>query len=512
MTPESLETVILEIPARIADLAFRIAVPRDWHSAELPAEEVDFSSPGTFFPLLLTAAPWAAVALTVAARPGFENGTLQDWSLFLLDSQGIRPTSFGLAAIGNVKGLAGVGRQQQEGTWLEARFAFFEDGGRLVYLGLLAPEAISAPLDAVWRTAIETFVLERPQGQTVPVGPGLGISPERAAAPEPEPTPAPEAAAPVVPAAPQFTEADLGYYAKSGNLDTLDPEHPINARLRDQGVGFTPNLLESDLEARTARIGAGAMQSVIRVALGWHVIDDGRRTLLLDPAGKIQIHLHVIATEGRSADQILDSIEVEAMQSYPNPECRRFEDQGIWALMVRNILVNNEPVEQVHLLTRWMKDSAMLRARVTSDPESTRFAVNYACHILKSAEYGDPGDEDAEPEKASREQESEPQLADGPEWWKQAQRLERQDRLEEAEVLLRDRIPSLHCAIQIAELYRLRWMRLRASDAEKAGESRRRAANWARTYASWATSGGEGAALSLERDEFLSQLGPEPFE
>ncbi len=56
------DTVLLDIPARIADLAFRIGIPNDWVSHELPAEEVDFSSPGTFFPLLVATAPWAAVA------------------------------------------------------------------------------------------------------------------------------------------------------------------------------------------------------------------------------------------------------------------------------------------------------------------------------------------------------------------------------------------------------------------------------------------------------------------
>ncbi len=181
---EQPDVTILEIPAGIADLAFRIAVPRDWNSMEPPAEDVDFTEPTTFVPLLLAAAPWAAVVLTVAARPGFEDGTLQDWSLFLLDSQGIRPTAFGPETIGNVQGLAGVGRQQQEETSLEVRFAFFEDGGRLVHLGLLAPEAISAPLEAVWKTALRSFVLERSKGKTVPLGPGAGIMPEERPAAE----------------------------------------------------------------------------------------------------------------------------------------------------------------------------------------------------------------------------------------------------------------------------------------------------------------------------------------
>ena len=278
------DTILLDIPARIADLAFCIGIPADWISHDLPADEVDFSSPGTFFPLLVATAPWAAVALTVAARPGFEDGTLQDWSLFLLDSQGIRPTAFGPSTIGNVQGLAGVGRQQQEGTWLEARFAFFEDGGRLVHLGLLAPEAISASLDAVWRSAIQSFVLAEPQGQNAPLGPGMGISPE--------PVIDAEVNEPKAPQPSKFTDADLGYYAKSDDLATLDPEHPINARLRDQGVGFVPKVLETDLKAKTAMLGASAISATIRVALGWHVNDDGQRTLLLDPAGKVQISLH----------------------------------------------------------------------------------------------------------------------------------------------------------------------------------------------------------------------------
>ena len=61
-------------------------------------------------------------------------------------------------------------------------------------------------------------------------------------------------------------------------------------------------------------------------------------------------------------------------------------------------------------------------------------------------------------------------------------------------------------------MYRQRWIRLRESDPAKAAEARREAANWARTYASWPTSGGEGAALALARDEFLKQLGPAPLE
>lgn len=454
----------MNIPARIADLGCRMVIPEDWTVVELPPEEVDFSEPTAFFPLAIVAAPWAAVALTVAARPAFEDGTLQDWALYLLSSLEVRPTALGPIAIGQLRGLGGVGRQEQEGTGLAFRFAFFEDGGRLVQLGLLAPEAISGSLEGVWRRAVESFVLERPQGQTTPVGP--------------EPV--------------RFTDSDLGYYAKAEDAGTLDPAHPTNVRLREQGVGLPPSVLETDGEAKTAAIGAGAIGAVIRVAWGWFVVDDGKRTLVLDPEGKMQISLDVVGTGGREVEEILDDLQAEAAESYPKAEFLRLADSGIWGLAVRGIVVNGEAVEQLHMLTRWRKESGMLRARVTADAASMRYAADYADLILKSAEYEEG--------------------VDGPEWWQRAVRLERADRLEEAERLVKESIPSLHFAMQTAELYRLRWMRLRGAEPEKGTEARRRAAAWARQYASYATSGGEGAVLSRERDEFLESLGPEPLE
>jgi hypothetical protein len=392
MNPEAVESVQLVVPARIADLGCRLAVPRDWQAPELPPEEVDFNSPEAFFPLALVAAPWAAIVMTIAARPAFEDGTVQDWSLFLLNSQGIRPSALMPGRIGNLEGLVGIGRQEQEGTWLENRFAFFEDGGRLLYLGLFAPEAISSPLEGTWQTALRTFALDRPQGQTVPLVPGLAPPAARVmaaveeaaevASPEPETPEEEESASSAIP------ETELGFYAKSGDLATLDPEHPVNARLRDQGIGFVPNIIASDLKAKTATIGAGAIAALLQVALGWHVNDDGRRTLLLDPAGKIQISMNLVATNGRSPEQILDEIEAEAEQSYPHPEFSRFAQGGIWALRVGNIAINDEAIVQVHLLTAWAEESMMVRTRITADGESMRFAMNYAQLMLESAKFG----------------------------------------------------------------------------------------------------------------------------
>lgn len=95
-------------------------------------------------------------------------------------------------------------------------------------------------------------------------------------------------------------------------------------------------------------------------------------------------------------------------------------------------------------------------------------------------------------------------------WWSRALGLEREDRLAEAEALLRDAIPHLAFAAQIAELYAHRMRRLRASnDMAGAAQAYAKAQDWIRYYAGLATSGGEGTALSQERDAFLAALGAE---
>lgn len=85
--------------------------------------------------------------------------------------------------------------------------------------------------------------------------------------------------------------------------------------------------------------------------------------------------------------------------------------------------------------------------------------------------------------------------------------LEAAGALEAAEAHIRESCPHIGFACATADLYRLRMLRLQsAGDAAGADDAFRRAGEFIRFYASLATSGGEGAALSVERDTFLAQL------
>jgi hypothetical protein len=94
-----------------------------------------------------------------------------------------------------------------------------------------------------------------------------------------------------------------------------------------------------------------------------------------------------------------------------------------------------------------------------------------------------------------------------PDWWLRAKALEKDGRLEEAERAVNDAVPHLGAAASIAQLYLERMLRLQeAGEMAAAAEAYQESSNWIYFYASQATSGGEGMALSVERDEFLREL------
>lgn len=92
-------------------------------------------------------------------------------------------------------------------------------------------------------------------------------------------------------------------------------------------------------------------------------------------------------------------------------------------------------------------------------------------------------------------------------WSGAASNIEGPDRLEAVEAEMRQAIDHIGVAASIAEIYaqRMRAFR-RAGNEPRAVAAFKLAVDWMGTYASWATSGGEGAALSYERDQFHAAL------
>lgn len=387
-------------PARIAELGFTADLPADWITHELPTEELDFSDPTAFAPLAVVTATHSAIVFAFAARPAHDDGTLHDWAWYHLNHHQLRPRAIGADVIAGVAAMTGEATQDSDLGPLVVRFAFLEDGGRLINLTLTAPELLAAAVVQAWFGMLRSFQLETPQGSRFEIeehaadGPAAPI-PEPWLDPAEEPAPPPELMENPPPVKRTFRD-----FALEDDTTSLDPETSINANLRDRGAGLTPDVVAAHDEQKRATVAAGAIMAQFDVPYGWHVIDDGQRTLVFEPGGKVQINLNLI-----------------------------------------------------------------------------------------------------EPKPADASQDGQPA------WWHRALELEAQGKLTEAEQTIRDGCPYIGFAASTAEMYRLRMVRLQqAGDAAGAREAFGKSSDFIFCYAGMATSGGEGAALSLERDQFRAQL------
>ncbi len=544
-------------PSRIADLGFTAPLPSGWTSHDLPEEAPDFSTPTYFLPLAIVTAPHAAIVYAFAARPAFDDGTLQDWAVYLLSHNQLRPQALGPGRFGNLPAIVGEAVQESEMGPMRIRFAFLEDGKRLLNVTLSAPEMLADVMQAPWQALLESFTLESPKGPTpglMPAGGDAVLPPshsEGGPAAEPATPPPTAGATESPPASPASKPAStLAQHALAEDAASLDPEAKINANLRDRGAGLVPRLVTTNDVMKLAIVASGALLADLSVPYGWHALDDGRRLLVFEPAGRVQIHLHSLPREGRSNAAILDELEAEMRNDYPQPEFARFKLGRIHALGARNIHDGPQALEQYHFLFPGRDAKSLVRARITATPETAEAACDLGQLILENIAFDcvtRPDDPPAPPSRRAlrrqAEEAAEPRsvsngldLGDNPAaradashsipardrnpgagaasdshdpkaWHEQALALEAADQLEAAEELFRARIPYIGYAASIAEMYRNRMHRLQqAGDAEGARAAFFKADQWMSQYAGMATSGGEGAALSLERDDFRAQL------
>jgi len=159
-----MNAAIRHFPSRIADLGFSTQLPDDWIAHELPPEQPDFTDASKFFPLAIVTAPHATIVFSFAARPAYDDGTLLDWATYHLNHNQLQPRAIGQDRVAGVASVIGEAAQQSEIGPMTVRFAFLEDGGRLINLSLTAPEMLADAVRAAWFAMLGSFTLETPKG------------------------------------------------------------------------------------------------------------------------------------------------------------------------------------------------------------------------------------------------------------------------------------------------------------------------------------------------------------
>jgi hypothetical protein len=375
-SPAPTQFVITEVPSRIADLGFVYMRPQDFRPMDLPEEEPKFESPEYFIPLHVCIAPYGAVVFSVAARPAYDDGTVEDWLRFhaknqLGDVLSIRPEM-----IGDLRAMAADAVQPSEAGTMHVRAYFVEEGKRLLIVSVMAPEQLWGSVETMLQTMISSFRLQTPKGQSVPTQRGAVTTPEQTPR-ELTPEERAELERPTEPAE----------VALASDAGSLAEDHPMNARLRDNGVGLVPRVLEVNEEKKYAKLGAGAIEAIFKVPLGWHVIDDGKRTLVFDAAGKVQVNLDLRYATGTPA-AMLDSLLQEHVAQQPDIEHLRLELCGMQCLALRNYRVEDEVLEQAFLLKEARREGMVLVTRVTASSEDMVRAMNVAEVVLRDMETG----------------------------------------------------------------------------------------------------------------------------
>ncbi len=383
--------------------------------------------------------------------------------------------ALGPAQLGELPAIAGQCATAGDLGEMVTHFAMAEDGQRLIHVSVTGPAALAQQVWQAWTQVQRSFVLETPRGSTVPLAPKAEVM---------QPPPGTDTAV-----------ADIGSFALDGGRATLEQAHRINRALLDQGRGFAPRILAADDDQRRAWVASIALRGTVALPYGWHPLDDSRRLVLLHPDGSVQVSLERMgAPDG--IDALLDAIEQQTRTEHPAPQCLRLQSGPVTGLAVRGIRDGEQALEQLHLLMA-AGDDEVLRARVTATPE----AMTRAADLGEALLHGIQLEGEDSPARDGIDDNSQP------DWARRACALEAEDRLAEAEQAMRDGCDQLGVLMSIAHLYRARLVRLAAAgDRAGAAHARERAEHWAWAYAAGATSGGEGAALSRERDAFIAGL------
>ena len=430
---------------------------------------------------------------------------------------------------------------------MRSRSVFLEDGRRLFNIGTLAPEAIWPSVEADFDRLLGSFALEDVQGiTTAPLRlmtsePSIDLSaaapppasgsdlhattsntaPDRGAletvpsetvepqttepnddlaagpsAPDAEATPNWLAGADDRAASPNDQPTRPADVALADDASSLDEDNAMNARLRDNGAGLVPRVLRVSAQEKYAVIGAGAIEATFHAPFGWHVIDDGKRTLVFDAGGAIQINLNLRPTPLGGERELLATVAQSLAEENPQAQFLTFELMDSPCLAARDLRIDGETLDQAYFFRPSHRDGLTLVCRVTADRDNITRAMNTAEVIITTL------DTNALP--------PDPEFAGQPDWWRNAVLLERADKLAEAERTIQDALDHIGVYSSMAHMYELRYARLASEGKEDAAESaRQRAIHWLYAYAGSATSGGEGAALSYERDQRIAALGGE---
>lgn len=341
-------------------------------------------------PLAVALTPYGPMVFTVAARPAFDDGAVSQWLEYICSAEGYQHTLVKETRIGDRPAVTCDATQKTDDVTMKMRFVLFEDGGRLFQMSAMAPEPLWAAAIEKMGPMLTSLELREARGTKVALFPGQPTpvvkSESKADAPvPPAPKPAVPATVPSTPTA-RLTPEELATLALADDATSFDPEQRVNANLRDRGAGLVPRMASINLAGKFAIVAPGAVAGFFRLPLGWHVIDDGKRTLVFDAGGKIQVNLSQRLHEGASPRDFARSCLDQYLAEQPDLQVAVFEIDGIAAAGVRGATIDGEKLDQCFFVRDLGRPGLLLVARVTAKDADSKRALDLAGDIMATFE------------------------------------------------------------------------------------------------------------------------------
>jgi hypothetical protein len=185
----------------------------------------------------------------------------------------------------------------------------------------------------------------------------------------------------------RLTSEAFAELARASDATSFDQNAGMNADFRDHGVGLVPRILSINPEEKSAWLGAGAIGAVLRLPFGWFATDDGRRTLVFDDDGRIQISLKLRRYGGGSLEDLARRLVEPYLKRDPALPVAMFKfEGGIAGAGVRGAEVDGESLDQVFLVRPASRPGYVLVASISAQGEDSRIALNLAGDILAGLE------------------------------------------------------------------------------------------------------------------------------
>lgn len=176
-------------------------------------------------------------------------------------------------------------------------------------------------------------------------------------------------------------------FARSNTTECLDPEHKMNAHMRDNGIGLFPNIAGVDLQDLNATFACGAIQAFVTIPLGWFLFDDGRRVLVYDEDSQVQVNFELGTGEGLTDMAIIEQVITQHVNNIEGAEWRTMELAGMKTLAIRGIPMQGEHVDQVYIVKATPDPNTWVICRTTCLPQAIVETMNMVEVILRSVKY-----------------------------------------------------------------------------------------------------------------------------